>query len=492
MTGSDARPFGGLTGNQLYDGKKDYISKNKLPIVVKGGNTSKAASGAAAFKFIKEELAAGEDVEFLIAWPGGGSHWVTAIGYGVIGNRLFLEVNDPDDGKTGPVDWELKPDGTFVNPKGTMLWAVSESYSPVSKWIAPLGSGLWSQPNWTTPGFPNAVHHQALFDGDEIVGGVANVTVDGTQIVNTISFYNEASAGAYVFTGGGLILDDGYGDGTIRHEGSAVNSISVVVTSPESLRIDLYNPASRLRMGPISTPVVRTAGPGHVEMTADLGPTVVYAGAGETRFSVRQHLRELRVLGTAVARMSNTPGMLIETELLSLDLTGTLDVGRGKVIVDYPAGDPTPLPSIMTAITTGYNGGAWNGFGITSSSANGTGLALGYDQSSSFFDVFPAIYAGEMIDASSVLVAFTRYGDANLDGTTSITDFALLASNFNTPGAWPDGDFSYDGMVSLGDFALLAANFNQSAGSFAAATVPEPAYLALLFLTTLVRRRKAT
>ena len=129
MTGSDARPFPGLEGNQLFDGKAKYIRGKGLPLVVKGGNTDPKAKGGQAFDFIARELDAGEDVEFLIDWPGPGSHWVTAIGYAVNGNRLFLEVNDPDDGKTGAAEWELRRDGTFVNPKGAVLWAVSESPS---------------------------------------------------------------------------------------------------------------------------------------------------------------------------------------------------------------------------------------------------------------------------------------------------------------------------------------------------------------------------
>ena len=62
-----------------------------------------------------------EDVEFLIDWPVPGMHWVTVVGYGVNGDRLFLAVHDPDDGKTGMVIWELERDGTFVNPEGTMV-----------------------------------------------------------------------------------------------------------------------------------------------------------------------------------------------------------------------------------------------------------------------------------------------------------------------------------------------------------------------------------
>lgn len=129
MTGSDARPFAGLSSNQLYDGKIKYIKEKGLPLVVKGGNKDQNASGGKAFDFIKSELTAGEDVEFLIKWPGKntGSHWVTVVGYGVNGERLFLYVNDPDDKKTGVAVWELDKHGDFKSPKGTSMWAVSES-----------------------------------------------------------------------------------------------------------------------------------------------------------------------------------------------------------------------------------------------------------------------------------------------------------------------------------------------------------------------------
>src|SRR5206468_1517242 len=36
MTGNDSRPFGGLMGNQLYDGKKKYAEDKGLNMVVKG------------------------------------------------------------------------------------------------------------------------------------------------------------------------------------------------------------------------------------------------------------------------------------------------------------------------------------------------------------------------------------------------------------------------------------------------------------------------
>jgi len=130
MTDSNDRPFSGLIDDQLRDGKIKYATEKGLPIIVKGGQNDPNASGGKAFDFIKSEYDAKEDVEFLIKWPGvnTGSHWVTVAAYAIDGDRLFLIVNDPDDGKTGSVTWELDRNGDFKTPKGKMLWAVSESY----------------------------------------------------------------------------------------------------------------------------------------------------------------------------------------------------------------------------------------------------------------------------------------------------------------------------------------------------------------------------
>ena len=85
--------------------------------------------------FINSELAKGQDIELLVKTKGGPetSHWVTVIGLGVNGDRVFLEVNDPDDKKTGAVEWEFDKAGNVVKgPAGTeyIRWAVAESFVP--------------------------------------------------------------------------------------------------------------------------------------------------------------------------------------------------------------------------------------------------------------------------------------------------------------------------------------------------------------------------
>jgi hypothetical protein len=60
---------------------------------------------------------------------------------------------------------------------------------------------------------------------------------------------------------------------------------------------------------------------------------------------------------------------------------------------------------------------------------------------------------------------FVLAADANRDKTVDLTDFTILAANFNTSGKnFSQGNFSYDGVgtVDLTDFTILAANFNDS------------------------------
>jgi hypothetical protein len=81
-------------------------------------------------------------------------------------------------------------------------------------------------------------------------------------------------------------------------------------------------------------------------------------------------------------------------------------------------------------------------------------------------------------------------GDANLDGTTDLADFATLAANFNQPGAWRHGDFNNNGFVAIGDFAALAANFNRVQSDVPRAAVPEPATFGAIALAALSGKRR--
>jgi hypothetical protein len=115
------------------------------------------------------------------------------------------------------------------------------------------------------------------------------------------------------------------------------------------------------------------------------------------------------------------------------------------------------------------------------------------------------VFATDLTDAQNILpllelirdeaaaraAAPALAGDADLDRTVDVGDFARLAVNFNrVERVWEQGDFTGDGQTDLTDFALLAANFNQSLPLGRAGTVPEPGAATVVGLAALAGARR--
>jgi hypothetical protein len=193
---------------------------------------------------------------------------------------------------------------------------------------------------------------------------------------------------------------------------------------------------------------------------------------------------------------STVGGLIIDTS------TGSkVDIGTDTLAIDY-AGSSDPISSIVSYLTTGFNGGSWTGAGLTSSAAQGNpGLySIGYLNSTDSGGV-----------PNQVIVKFTIAGDANLDGTVNFNDLLVVAQNFNKSGQdWSQGNFVYaaNGLVNFADLLLVAQHFNDSlagGGSPLAlhgpglstlnvtdSTVPEPATTTLMAMgaTGLLARRR--
>ncbi len=149
---------------------------------------------------------------------------------------------------------------------------------------------------------------------------------------------------------------------------------------------------------------------------------------------------------------------------VTIDGNGILDLTNNKLFIDYGS-TSDPIASIYTWLTTGYNNGAWNGPGIDSSAAaQNPSYALGFADGAD--NVVSGLAAGE------IEIAFTLYGDANLDGTVNGSDFSILAANFGMGTTdWDEGNFRYNGVVNGSDFSALAVNFGLAA-SQAAVSLP--------------------
>ena len=197
----------------------------------------------------------------------------------------------------------------------------------------------------------------------------------------------------------------------------------------------------------------------------------VLAGAGIV-FNATQHLTTLRLRVGVVGTLSAGGAKIIRAETLTLASTSRLNLNDGGFVLDYTGG--SPVTTVAGQLTTGYAGGAWNGDGIQSllASAPAAGGGVGYAEATALYPISPAVFMGETVDNSAVLIRYTLNGDTNLDGTVGIADFSSLGANYNAAGGWSRGDFNYDSLVGIADFSQLASNYNQSIPSAPARSAP--------------------
>jgi fibronectin-binding autotransporter adhesin len=209
---------------------------------------------------------------------------------------------------------------------------------------------------------------------------------------------------------------------------------------------------------------------------------------------------QVGVGGTGPSDTSTTSLIGETTNTLTLAAGASLDVTKSGVVFDFTT--TSPEANIRSLLTSGRNGGAWNGVGINSSAvASNPGSAVGYASAADAAGLGGTLL-GQAFDATSVLVRYTRPGDSTLDGTVNFDDLLKLAANYNLTGGgtWAKGDYNYDNTVNFDDLLLLAANYNTSVtGSFggdwalAQSAVPEPTTLATIAVAgaaMLGRRRR--
>jgi hypothetical protein len=177
----------------------------------------------------------------------------------------------------------------------------------------------------------------------------------------------------------------------------------------------------------------------------------------------------------------------------------TFDLTNNAAIVDYAA--TSPAATVGELILTGRGGpglgASWSGAGITSSTAATTNRvqpdsrSIGYAENAALPLGALTSFHGVKLDDTSILIAFTRTGDANLDGVVNDDDVTIVGATY-APGvpqpSWALGDFDYNGFVDDDDVTLLGAFYDPSAPLIVRPivsaedlrAVPEPASLALL------------
>jgi hypothetical protein len=197
--------------------------------------------------------------------------------------------------------------------------------------------------------------------------------------------------------------------------------------------------------------IAASAGDDTVNINAD------GVGSAAAVFNTTQRIGPLTIGNAGAASLQSGGAVVLTTTALTLAPNSRLDLADDALILDYTGN--SPLSDVQSALAAGFNAGAWNGSMIVSSAAAADGAqlhALGYAEASS---LGISSYRGQSTDPTSIVIAYTKYGDNNLDGIVDVgNDFNLFldgvaASNAST---WLQGDYTYDGKVDLGnDFNLL-------------------------------------
>jgi hypothetical protein len=218
---------------------------------------------------------------------------------------------------------------------------------------------------------------------------------------------------------------------------------------------------------------------------------------GDLTLGSTQHLAGLNIGAGGIAQLTAGGGKNLMTGNLSIAgesaPAGVLDISDNALILDYPAADPNPASSVRQQIVAGRGGtgfgATWTGKGITSTAAAEAVAAEPESVSVAYavngdLPLGPyAMFRGESVDDSALLVRYTGTGDANLDGIVDDIDVTIVGATY-APGVpqphWALGDFDYNGFVDDGDVTLLGVFYDPSAAAIGqisptdVTAVPEP------------------
>jgi hypothetical protein len=245
-------------------------------------------------------------------------------------------------------------------------------------------------------------------------------------------------------------------------------------TSPNPAFID---PASGASYN-ATTNVLTVTGP--VTLVADPGilePTILVNGSSG-RLTIdpvaggQVHIGSLSVTngGTVSELSSLTSPVTVEIASGStffIDAKSQYDVGRGNLVISNGS-----LPGITAALSTGSSNGAWNGYGIISSAAandpshlTAVGAMLNtYNGTTPTYSSFGSDPSAKSTD---LLIKYTYYGDANLDGKVDGSDYNRIdnGSLLHLTG-WGNGDFDYSATLNGSDYALIDNAYNTQGAQF--------------------------
>jgi hypothetical protein len=379
-------------------------------------------------------------------------------------------------------------------------------------------SGSWANgSSWVSAAMPN--------NGDDTLFNLGStsdytVSIGSTYTAHSVTIkadhvtFDLSAANAGLAIGGALSVGQiNSGSGTLSLNASGGNgfisagNLAIAGVAGGSGNV---NVGGNVTLAITGSTVNDTAGVIDITGTANLG---VITGGGNITVesdgklaaaSIRQSSLTVNGTTTVTPRSSSTNASSILSILSSLTITGstnawtgTLDLNNNDLIIHH--GD---LATTTNQIKSGFNAqnGYWNGAGIRSTAAANdpthlTALGIAMGTTGGSFD-------NQFTTNTDVLVKFTYYGDANLDGQVNGNDYTLIDTGYGGGGTgWQFGDFNYDGHIDGSDYSLIDNAFNrqnavalndqmadETAEVSAITSVPEPAMSVLCLAGSLATR----
>ncbi|HZZ44460.1 MAG TPA: hypothetical protein VFE58_16110 [Tepidisphaeraceae bacterium] len=352
-----------------------------------------------------------------------------------------------------------------------------------AKWTAGASSGDWSvAANWLGQVVPQATEDAVIGAGSIAAhstgantvqsltnSGTLNITggsIASTSYVQTSGAVTTISggtltAGAFQMTGGSLsiassgtlnltgtnTISGGTSDaianaGTFNKSGVGITLVQVAMTNTGL--ISIHSGGGLSLSGGLAANAASTVA------SASAGSIAMDAGATLMADDLRQ--ASLTSAGTVAIRPVASGGATSVLGSLTFTGSGSLDIADTRLIMTSGGAD-----SVRQLILPAYDGGKWDGPGLTSSvakAASSNEMAIGYATAGQLGITSWGGITG--LDPSDIITRVTMMGDANLDGKINADDYALIDRGMQLHlGGWAFGDFDYSGSVDSMDYWLL-------------------------------------
>jgi fibronectin-binding autotransporter adhesin len=457
---------------------------------------------------------------------GGGTHNVAAV-------QDFISTTFANGVSITPANYAtltgVNNQGTINNPAGTYLFISGANAGGTLNL-----SGQAYISNFTSSGIlqvnagctlTNSSSNLLLLGGSQTYigsssapGGYVELSQQTIQLNGgLLANYGTIADGVVDVNYGGLATGTGsYGSGVVVNPGGTYLPGNYGTSSPVAV---LGSPFAMIQPATsgatTATPAVTVAT--QAMITVNTGDTLTLAGglnasgqsvtklAGGTLITAPFSASNLNVSAGSVSLSPAASVLSLGT--LEVNSSATLDLSSDSADIST-----TTLSSVTALAKLGFANGKWNGIGGIISSTASTDTkhltAIGViqnNQNGSAVYNSGNKFQGTVPGTADVLLAYTYYGDANLDGQVDGSDYTLIDHGFSAHlTGWLNGDFNYDGKVDGSDYTLIDNAFNTQGAKLAAliatstaqiagtSAVPEPASMVATFaaLGMLIRRKR--